>query len=108
MLRDAKRKLLPGIPEQVIDETPSGNDIWELTRAISGRNPAHFKSLMFAAIRYMRQQGGKECLFISRPAVYKLGLIWGLNMDMVGKPTQIGSSQWLAARCNMDLSRIDT
>lgn len=107
MLRDAKRKLLPGIPDQVIDETPSGENIWELTRAISGRNPAQFKALMFAAIRYMKLQGGKECLFISRPATYKIGMIWGLNMDMVGKPTQIGSSKWLAARCNMELSVVD-
>jgi len=107
MLRDAKHKLLPGIPHEVIDDTPSGEDIWELTRAISGRNPAQFKQLMFAAIRYMKSQGGRECLFISRPAVYKIGLMWGLNMGLAGKPTQIGTSQWLAARCNMHLSDVD-
>ncbi len=101
MLRDAKLGNLPGMPPEMIEDTPSDGQVWEMTRAISGRNPAHFKALMMASIRYMRQHGGTKCLFITRPVVYQLGLIWGFDMEMAGPKTQIGNSKWMALCANI-------
>lgn len=102
MLRDAKLGLLPGMSRDMIENAPVTSDVWEMTRAISGRSPKQFKALMMASIRYMLMQNGKKCIFITRPAVYQLGLIWGFDMEVAGPKTTIGNSEWMATCCNID------
>ncbi len=101
MLRDAFRGLLRDIPSSVISHAPTTNDEWEMTRAISGRDPRQFKELLNAAGDYVRSQGGRYCMFISRPSCLRLGAIWGYEIEALGPITKIGNSDWLAVRCRV-------
>ena len=101
MLRDAFRGLLREIPSSVISHAPVSEEEWEMTRAISGRDPRQFKELLNAAGDYVRSQGGKYCLFISRPSCLRLGAIWGYEIEALGPITKIGNSDWLAVRCKV-------
>jgi acyl homoserine lactone synthase len=102
MLRDAQKGLLRDIPETVINYTPISEDEWEMTRAISGRDPRQFRDLLRAAGDYVRSQGGKHCMFVSRPSCLRLGEIWGYEIEAMGPVTRIGNSDWLAVRCKID------
>jgi acyl homoserine lactone synthase len=102
MLRDAFRGLLRDIPSSVVTHAPTSSDEWEMTRAISGRDPRQFRSLLAAAGDYVRSQGGRYCMFISRPSCLRLGAIWGYEIEAMGPVTTIGNSDWLAVRCKVE------
>jgi acyl homoserine lactone synthase len=101
LLRDAFRGMIREIPSSVITYAPTASDEWEMTRAISGRDPRQFRQLLGAAGDYVRAQGGKYCMFISRPSSLRLGAIWGYQIEAMGPITRIGNSDWLAVRCKV-------
>jgi acyl homoserine lactone synthase len=98
MLRDAHLGLLPGFPPTVIDNPPVSAEDWEMTRAISGRNPRQFRDLWNAQNDFVKSQNGSFCTVITRPAVIRLASMWGYEINPMGPITRISESDWQAVR----------
>jgi N-acyl-L-homoserine lactone synthetase len=99
MIRDAYLGRLPSIPQSCAFDPPVSPKTWEMTRAISGRDPAAFKGLLDAACNYLKSLDAEDCIFISRPVCLRMGRIWGYDVEAAGPTIRIGNSKWLAVRC---------
>lgn len=85
MIRDASRRLLPGLPANLCDVAPPVCETsWELTRLVS-QGPANVGiSILEAVNAYLRQVGGRECLFLAPPRLRRMAELLGYGPRVLG------------------------
>lgn len=101
MLRDAHLGRLPGFPMDVVGEAPTDPKIWELTRVISDRNPIGFRDLMWRVRILLRNRDVEDTMFITRPVIRKLCLLWGYTVQTLGPQLRFGDMPAVAVNCNI-------
>jgi acyl homoserine lactone synthase len=85
MIRDACRGLLPGLPSDLCEVPPLVNGgTWELTRLVANGRPNVGVAILDAANRWLREAGGKECLFLAPLRLRRMAELLGYAPRMLG------------------------
>lgn len=85
MIRDACLGLLPGLPTDLCDhEPPVADDIWELTRMATLKDPRISAAIIDAASRFLVAEGASRCLFLGPPAFLRMAKRAGWTAQAMG------------------------
>jgi len=101
MLRDARLGRLDGFPTEVTDHIPVSKDVWELTRVVSAKNTTAFRDMMEQVRKRLKTYNVKNCLFITRAAMYKICRFWGYDIRIIGPELSFGTMKAVTLDCNV-------
>ena len=102
MLRDARLGRLDSFPTNVTERVPVSDDVWELTRVISAKNPIGFRDLMEQVRHRLKGYGVTDCLFITRTAISRICKFWGYDIEVVGPELAFGTMKAVTVNCKID------
>lgn len=108
MIRDAYLGRLSTIPKTLCDKLPPSDDkTWELTRCISGKSRHVGKSLMRAAVSFLKMKEAESCLILTSVAGYRLSQIWGFKPIPLGPVVECDSGEIIAFSINITETNTD-
>jgi len=107
--------LFPHLVEQ--RALPRAPDVWELSRFTSAqifgdtddlarRRTQVGKRILLEAVEFVRARSGREIVFCTTPAIERLALRWGVDLQRLGPPKEVAGDRLVAAliRCNVRTS----
>lgn len=102
MIRDACRGLLEGMPTTLCEgEPPMADDIWELTRLATLRDPAISEAILRASNAYLAGIRARQCLFLGPPAFMRMAKRMGWRPEPLGPVTGNHDGRFLAFSCEV-------
>lgn len=102
MIRDAWRKLLPGLPSELCDaEPPADPKVWELTRFASDNSARVGAAILTATNDFLKAEGATTCLFLGPPAFMRMAKRMSFSPKPLGNITGNADGQFLAFACDV-------
>lgn len=102
MLRDAHLGRLASFPRSVTERVPVSDEVWELTRVVSAKNPIGFRDLMEQVRHRLKGYGVTDCLFITRTAISRICKFWGYDIEVVGPELSFGTMKAVTVNCKIE------
>ncbi|MBL4929517.1 acyl-homoserine-lactone synthase [Fuscibacter oryzae] len=100
MIRDAVRGIIDLPQDLCWDEPPTDAESWELTRLVSdSASPVAARRVLDAANDYIRDRGGKQCLFLGGPGFMRMARSYGYAPRALGNVVSNRSGRFLAFAC---------
>lgn len=100
MIRDAVRGIIDLPRDLCWEEPPTDATSWELTRLVSeNASPITTRRVLDAANDYIRERGGKQCLFLGGPGFLRMARSYGYKPRALGSIVSNSSGRFLAFAC---------
>lgn len=100
MIRDAFRGIIDLPTDICWEEPPTDAQSWELTRLVSDNAPQTVvRSVLDAANDHIREQGGRQCLFLGGPGFLRMARNYGYAPKPLGDIVSNPSGRFLAFAC---------
>ena len=102
MIRDACRGLLPGMPRDLCSTVPPmADDVWELTRLATLRDPAISEAILRASNAFLSGIAVRQCLFLGSPAFMRVARRLGGRAEPLGPVSGNHDGRLLAFACDV-------